>query len=185
MQDDRTLLLGLIRGEAASAAVLWDRHAGRVGAYARTLVRCEADADDVTQGVFCGLLGLSASRAREIQDVGAYLMRSARNLACNTLRGARRRAEREGAGRGNAADVGTGVRDGDLRRALGALPRRQREVLVLHSVLGLTFDQASAATGVARGTLASRHAAGLAALERLLTPMDRPAAALAGSASDE
>lgn len=186
---DRELLERLHRGDAAAAEAFWARHAARVRAFARALTRSEADADDALQRVFCGLLSLEQARVRAIRDVTAFLMRSARHEVLNRLRAEHReRARRERQEPGRVASAGRSTADPALAAALERLPRRQREIVVLRSVLGLTFDQAALALGVQRTTAASRHAAGLAALERMLTrgePTPVEAQARAGGCGDE
>jgi RNA polymerase sigma-70 factor (ECF subfamily) len=54
--------------------------------------------------------------------------------------------------------------DADLTRALSRLPLGQRQVLVLHHVVGLPLEQIAAELGVAVGTVKSRLGRGRAAL---------------------
>lgn len=173
---DTQLLLGLLRGHAPSAEAFWARHAARARLYALALVRHDADADDLVQSVFCSLLTIPAARAAAIDDVQAYLLRSLRHAAANAMRARRRRAARESARAALPTRAGPGD-DPALHDALDRLPRQLREVLVLHSVLGLSFDQSASSTGLPRSTLASRHTGALRALERLLQPSPAPAPA--------
>lgn len=60
--------------------------------------------------------------------------------------------------------------DVDLVRAMGLLPLAQRQVLVLHHVVGLPLEQIATELGIAVGTVKSRLGRGRAALAATLTP---------------
>lgn len=146
--------------------MLWARHASRLLAFARAIVGPH-DADDAVQAVFCGLLDLPRKRLSEIRDVPSFLAASTRRAALNLLRSTRRERERRRAGRSPVAGS-TATVENDLTAALDALPRRQREVVVLKHVAGLTFDQIAVALNLPRDTAASRYRAAIAALRRVL-----------------
>jgi RNA polymerase sigma-70 factor (ECF subfamily) len=55
-----------------------------------------------------------------------------------------------------------------VRQAVMALPREQREVVVLHVWGGLTFEEVGRATGVAANTAASRYRYGLEKLRKAM-----------------
>ena len=66
---------------------------------------------------------------------------------------------------GPARDVpAPSAHDVDLQRALARLPVPQRQVLVLHYVVGLSVDEIARELGVASGTVKSRLSRGRAAL---------------------
>src|SRR5262245_14801830 len=90
MTDDRQLLLSTHRGHEASARLLWSRHAPRLLAHARAILREPGAADDVVQAVMCRLLELPRSRLAAVDDVAAFLAASTRREALNHLRAARR-----------------------------------------------------------------------------------------------
>ncbi len=163
--DDRELLLRTHRGCERSALALWSSHAPKLLVFAAAIVG-KGDAEDVVQAVFCGLLDLPRSRITEIRDVPAFLAASTRRAALNSLRLARReQARREATARTRGL---TGPAPEGIGEALDRLPRRQREVVVLKHVSGLTFDQMGTALGVPRDTAASRYRAAMAVLRRLL-----------------
>lgn len=86
--DDETLY-ALIAGEADVAAAafgeLYARHGSRLYAYCRTLCRNEDECNDVFQEAFTRFY--EAARAgRPVRNVGAYLVRSARNICLNLRR---------------------------------------------------------------------------------------------------
>lgn len=168
--EDHHILARMIRGEEAAAVACWKQHAPGLLAYARALLgkSGEEDAQDVVQGVFCTLIRRMKPRDVErIDNVRAWLIRLVRNGAANQLRSARRRRLRErtlGPGPGCAGAVA----GDDLARALAMLPRREHEVIVLRHVCGLSFEEAAAATGLARSTLHDRYVAGIAKLREML-----------------
>jgi RNA polymerase sigma-70 factor (ECF subfamily) len=96
-------------------------------------------------------------RGKEIESVAAW----ARVVALKVARGRFRRRATEQRARERLATLATaatatpnGTEAGlDTRRALADLPRRQREVVVLHYFLDLSVDDIAAQLGVANGTV--------------------------------
>jgi RNA polymerase sigma-70 factor (ECF subfamily) len=167
--DDRQLLIATHRGHQASARLLWARHAPRMTAHARAILRDAAGAEDAVQSVMCRLLELPGARVREVRDVPAFLALAVRREALNQIRAARRAGAREAR---RAVPVGEGGDALRVRAALEMLPRRMREVVVLKHVAGLTFDQMALALCTNRSTVASRYRAALAALRDLIAPRE-------------
>ena len=62
-------------------------------------------------------------------------------------------------------------REGAVRRALSALPREQREVLLLKEYEGLKFREIADVLGVAESTVKSRMYAGLDAMRMSLASL--------------
>jgi len=62
----------------------------------------------------------------------------------------------------------------DLRRALDALPERERAAVVAVHLEGRTYDDAASATGIPLGTLKRALRTGLGALRESLDASDRP-----------
>jgi RNA polymerase sigma-70 factor (ECF subfamily) len=98
-----------------------------------------------------------SERGERIESLGSWVMTVAINLSRSAWR--RRRVERrahERLGERAAAPADPGVSAPelvDLRRAMGELPRRQREVVVLHYYLDLPVATIGAALGVDVGTV--------------------------------
>ena len=61
----------------------------------------------------------------------------------------------------------------DLHKALRALPLGQRQVVVLHHLVGLSIEEVAGELGVPAGTVKSRLARGRGALAQVLES-DRP-----------
>jgi RNA polymerase sigma-70 factor (ECF subfamily) len=98
----------------------------------------------------------------------AWVLRVASNIALDQLRKQRRerppgRPSQTGATEASVDDVPVlGI---DSMRALASLPKRQREVLVLRHVIGMTESEAAAAMGVSINTVKTHGARGIAALK--------------------
>ncbi|HEX8306585.1 MAG TPA: sigma-70 family RNA polymerase sigma factor [Jatrophihabitans sp.] len=140
---------------------------------AQGLVDDVSSAEDVVQDAFAGLYRSAAVLA----DTGAatrYLRASVVNGARSALR--RRRTVRAWLGQvrdgehAPAADEPS-LRSADqelARRALAALPSRQREVLTLRFLADLTDSEIADATGMSAGHVRSAASRGLATLRTTL-----------------
>lgn len=170
--DDRTLLRRTHAGHEASARELWDRHAGWMLACARSVLgrRHAHAAEDAVQTVFCRVLQLDRRTIRQVRDVRPWLARAVRRQALNHLRTARRAAARDLAHPAPRPSPGVppATTLPDLHAALDTLPRRQREVIYLRHVAGLSVDHTAEILGLPRGTVASRTHAALAKLRDIL-----------------
>ncbi len=110
-----------------------------------------------------------SERGEHIESLPAWVTTVSLNLARSGLR--RLRAERRAKERLGVWEAGSGATSVatdriDVRRALAALPRRQREATVLRYYLGLGVDEVAAAMGAPEGTaksLLSRARSALAA----------------------
>lgn len=134
-------------------------------AYARSLVDDATEAEDALQEVFVKLLsGRAPGLPREPRP---YLFRAVRNTCFNH----RRSETREAARRRVVAPVFTapaGLEDLalDLERALRAMPREQREVVVLRVWAEMTIDETAKLLGIPMNTAASRYRYALDRLRR-------------------
>lgn len=155
--DERALVLAAQRGEREAFSQLVRTHQRRAYAVARAIVVNHEDAEDAVQEAF-----LHAYRALDRflpdQAFGAWLHRIVANAALDITR---RRKVRD-------ADelpetVASPFRDpaegSELRRrlteALGALPERQRSVIVLHDVEGFKHSEIGEMLGIPEGTARS------------------------------
>ena len=148
------------------------RERGRLLSFILKRVRDAAEAEDVLQEALYELV--SAYRLMQpVEQVGAWLMRVARNRIIDRFR--KRRPELLGdiAPEGEEADAALerllpAVEEGpdaelirellltELERALTALPKEQREVFVAHELEGASFKELSVRWGVGMNTLLSR-----------------------------
>jgi RNA polymerase sigma factor (sigma-70 family) len=122
----------------------------------------DASAEDATAEAFIRAL-TRWPKVRSLPHRDAWIMRVATNVALDALRKRRREAgvvlpdepPWEGADAAVRLDVGA---------ALAALPRRQREAVVLRHVAGLSEVETAAAMGVSVNTVKTHSARGLGAL---------------------
>ncbi len=149
---------------------------GRLMQLINRIVGNRATAEELVQDAFVNVL--RALRAGGIEHTGAYLSRTATNLAINHLRHRRQGVE---------IDVSDDVRNvvpdtapspetvviyrSEMQRLLAAiaeLPPRRREVFVLHKFEGLSYDETAVRLGIARNTVMVQMVKALADLDRRL-----------------
>jgi len=185
---DEDLLLALRGGHADSLRVLVARWEGPLFRFVSRLVDRPDDARDVCQETFLRIL----DKAEAFRD-GARFSTWMYQIALNICRDQTRKKRRWGrlliaepsAGVGTPRDhaapetVATSPaaayahteRRGAVRRALSALPREQREVLLLKEYEGLKFREIADVLGVAESTVKSRMYAGLDAMRMSLASL--------------
>ncbi|NEX95178.1 sigma-70 family RNA polymerase sigma factor [Caulobacter sp. 17J65-9] len=140
-------------------------------AFARTLCRNRAEADDLAQDAL-----LKAWNARERFEAGTNLKAWAFMILRNQFYSDRRRAWRscaldpEQAERtlvaASAPDAGLEL--DELRRALALLPDEQRESLILVGAGGFSYEEVGEICGVATGTIKSRVSRARTRVEQIL-----------------
>jgi RNA polymerase sigma factor (sigma-70 family) len=127
----------------------------------------EAAAEDAAAEAFIRAL-TRWSKVRDLPHRDAWIMRVATNVALDGLR--KRRREREAATEHDAGEARLDATDSALRldvaKALAALPKRQREVVVLRHVVGLSEADAARVLGVSVNSAKTHAARGLAALRQ-------------------
>lgn len=146
----------------------------RAGLYAQALaIVCDpAAAEDVVQDAFVRVWR-RRDRLDDLRQLDGYLFTAVRNLALDH----QRRGAREGARLLAAAPAAGGEprRDGPdverIDRALQGLPPEQREVVVLHVHLGLSFAEVAQRTGAPLGTVHSRYRYAMTRLRERLGPL--------------
>ena len=122
----------------------------------------EASAEDATAEAFIRAL-TRWPKIRDLPHRDAWIMRVATNVALDALRRRRREAGVVLPGDLPWEGVDPALRL-DLTTALAALPRRQREVVVLRHIAGLSEAEAAAAMGVSVNTVKTHGTRGLSAL---------------------
>jgi RNA polymerase sigma factor (sigma-70 family) len=152
-----------------------EREQGRLRNFIRRRVVDRGDAEDILQDVFYELV--EAYRLmKPVEQVTAWLFRVARNRITDLFR----KRKREGLQNESAATAGDDgepmlleellpSRDAgpdaayartvlldEIDAALDELPEEQREVFVAHELMGYSFKEISAQTGVGLNTLLSR-----------------------------
>jgi len=167
------------------------RNESRLRSFIRRRVADPRDAEDILQDVFYELVE-AYRMMKPVEQVTAWLFRVARNRIADLFRKKRRETGR--AGLAESAEEGEEFSLEDLLPspdagpdaayfrtvllqelddALDELPEEQREVFVAHELMGYSFKELAAQSGVGVNTLLSRkHYAVLHLRERLQTIYD-------------
>lgn len=121
------------------------------------LLESEAEAEDAVQELYLKLWD-TRSRLDEVQSPKAYCIRMLKNLCLNRIRQAQKLSFTD-----TLPEPGTAAQQDDVldaRRRLDnvlagikSLPDRQREILLLRSVEGLSYDEIAQRTGMNPPTL--------------------------------
>lgn len=178
-ETDDELLLRIHSGDEAAFVSLYRRRQAAIYRFALHMSGSETAAEDITQEVFLTLLreGLGYEPARG--SLSGYLFGIARKLVLRHLERGRHDVALDGESDDRTLPVlATDVdplrdlthREGleALRRAVLALPRRYREVVVLCDLEEMDYADAAVALGCPIGTVRSRlHRARALLLEKL------------------
>jgi RNA polymerase sigma factor (sigma-70 family) len=135
---------------ADATRLLYERHSGRIFGYCLSLLGSREDAEDAVQTTFVNAQrGLDRGVVPQFEL--AWLFRIARNVCFNTRDSSSRRGRVETARDLDALqDVlatparGVAVSIGELTRALGSIPERQRRALLLREFQGLSYEEIAA-----------------------------------------
>lgn len=135
-------------------AEVYRAHYGRLVSVLGAIAQDRQEAEEVVQDAFVRLFG-QWSKAATSDDPEAWLRKVALGYLSNRRRSARRFARAVHRQRPVAHEPPVSADRVDLDWALAALPRRQRDVVVLRS-LGLTTAEIAAQVVVPVGTVKSR-----------------------------
>jgi RNA polymerase sigma-70 factor (sigma-E family) len=159
-------------GDSAAAAVgaLYQASAVSLIRLAYVMLGDRPSAEDVVQEAFCGLYR-RWDRLAEADSAQYYVRASVLNGCRSVLR--RRAARRRGVAYelpavSAEAVVLSGEEREEVIRAVGRLPHRQREALVLRFYLDLPDEQIARVMGIRQSTVRSTAHRGLEALGRAL-----------------
>ena len=154
-----------------AVTALFDAHYTRMLRVAAVLLDDVAAAEDVVQEAFLNL-HQSWPRVRDKSQAAGYLHRSVVNGARTRLRRRSLARRLRPTAPDPAASAETvvldGVPAGPLVSALRALPRREREVVLLRHYLDLSERQTADALGLRLGSVKAYGSRGLASLRALL-----------------
>ena len=178
-ETDDELLFRLRNGDEQAFVALYRRRQAAIYRFALHMSGSASAAEDVTQEVFLALLRGECGYDRERGTLSGYLFGIARKLVLRNLERGRADVALEGDG-DDAVPRELAVTDDPLagltrhetiealRRAVHALPRRYREVVVLCDLEELDYADAAVALGCPIGTVRSRmHRARALLLEKL------------------
>jgi RNA polymerase sigma-70 factor (sigma-E family) len=154
----------------AALTALYDAHYARLVRAAVLLVRDPETAEDVVQDAFVDMCR-RWSRLRDRDRAAAYLRAAVVNRSRSVLRHrtvVARHAERVAAAPAPDDLPTASARRDRVLDALAALPRRQREVLVLRHYLDLPEAQVAEQLGISRGAVKTHASRGATALRATL-----------------
>ncbi|TAH35071.1 MAG: RNA polymerase sigma factor [Planctomycetota bacterium] len=152
---DGDLLDRFRSGEVAAFDLLVDRYQAPLLRYAHATLHDPAAAEDVVQETFVRLIRHAPDPGSN-GAVGAWLFRVCRNLAYDTMKTeTRERKRREAAGAADTASSAAPPENNELgalvSRELERLPAKQREVVRMKVVQGLSYQEIAGATGLRPG----------------------------------
>jgi RNA polymerase sigma-70 factor (ECF subfamily) len=175
--DDRELARRAKEGDVDAYASLLRMHESAARRLALAVCGSAAEADEAAHDAFVKAWS-ALGRFRDGSPFRPWLLRIVANEARNRRRSAGRRAgyelrfAQDRASGGAAPSPEAAVVATDRRRtvavALAELPRHQRDVIACRYLVGLDEAETAAVLGLARGTVKSRAARGLARLRELL-----------------
>jgi len=158
-------------GDRDALSYLYIRYADNIYGYVRSIVRDEHDAEDITQNLFAKLTAaLSRYEPRSV-PFSAWILRVARNLALDHLRAVRTVPCETVRALDSVADDYSVERALALQYALDALPRDQRQVLILRHVAGMSPGEIARSLGRSESSVHGLHHRGRQALQRELSAL--------------
>ncbi|MEW5702896.1 MAG: RNA polymerase sigma factor [Candidatus Zixiibacteriota bacterium] len=164
--SEEELIRATQSGDRYAYDVLVRRYQRRVYRWAFHVVRTHDLADEVTQEVFVRTYE-AISRVDPKRPLGAWLCRSAVNLALNLLRKQQFRARWAEENRPEPTDFEKEASEPDtafrrrrimdrLDRAIDSLPILYRTILLLRLKDGMSYEEIADALGISMGTVMSR-----------------------------
>lgn len=175
--EDADLVGAIESWSEAALGEAYDRHAGRVHAVARGVLRDEALADDIVQETFLHLWTHPDKFDAERGALGSYLLARARGKSIDMLRSDASRKRREERNAREAAvlprpDIDREVWAHSVAETLGRyiqlLPQTEREPIELAYFAGHTYREVAEMLGQPEGTVKSRIRTGLRRLRGYL-----------------
>lgn len=175
--SDEALLVLYANGDPEAARLLTTRLAPRILGYATRLLADRAEAEDVTQEAMLRLWRVAPDWRSGEAQVSTWVYRVVTNL-CTDLR--RARGRRPGVGLDDAPEVASGgqsavasIIEADrmaaLNAALGQLPERQRQAVVLRHIESRSNPEIGAIMGLGVEAVESLTARGKRTLAGILS----------------
>jgi len=177
-EADERLIARIVDGDRDAFAILYRRYRPDVYRFAVHFCGSSEPAEDIVQDVFVAVIHSAARYRPERSGVLPWLLGIARNLARRVhARTVTFPLPADDATSGCELAIDTDPLAGiararqtrAVRLALGELPNRYREAIILCDLHGLTYLEAATALGCAVGTVRSRLHRGRALLARALS----------------
>jgi RNA polymerase sigma-70 factor, ECF subfamily len=172
VDDERSVLGQVARGDKNAFAGLYDRHVPLVYGIAKRITGNPAQAEDITQSVFTMLWAKPDSFAGG--NFAAWIARVARNASLDVVRSAAVRTREPEMPVDIPSDndledeVFTRLQSSAVAQALRTLPDDQREAIEQAYFQGLSYSEVAARLGAPLGTVKSRIRTGLRRLWQAL-----------------
>jgi len=156
------LICAVAKGDMTALETLYTELAPQVYAFARSIVKDDAAAQDIMQDTFVRVYN-SASGFKPTGYGRAWIMRIARNLAINALSRYDRTEPEEAIADLPAGDSTSETAEARvmISKAMSMLSDAEREVITLHAVSGLKLDLIAKILEEPLGTVKWRHAQAL------------------------
>ncbi|HWB33794.1 MAG TPA: sigma-70 family RNA polymerase sigma factor [Candidatus Paceibacterota bacterium] len=181
-RSDEELIAAYLAGEEGAFALVVERHLKSVYSFARRFANREEDAEDIVQDTFLKAWKSVNRYDPESSKFKTWLMRIARNTTIDHMRKKKSlpmsyfdtddgnvvlEGLEDAAPLPDEAFLRT-QSDENVRRAVEELKPAQREVVLLHYMSGLTFEEIGQALDKPPNTVKSIHRRALIALRTLL-----------------
>ena len=184
--SNEILIARVASGDASALEVLYDLHAAAVLGISFRIIGDRIAAEDVLQETFWRVWQSAITYQAQRGSVTSWLFRIARNLAIDAYRrrSVRPQAITEMTDTDPILDqlpdpnvdvveqTETSLHARQVRNALAALPREQRQVIELAYFYGMTRQEIAEATGEALGTIHTRARLGLQKLREELESLE-------------
>lgn len=174
--DDTDLVSAMARGDSSALGALYDRHAPHMLALAKRIVATPSAAEDIVQEVFLEAWKKARSYDPSRGRVRSWLLLRTRSRSIDFRRAANQSRACAVSDEFWADHAGTQVSDvsfapdqAAVRSALSALPKDQREALLLGYFEGLSSSEIALRVGSPVGTVKTRVAAALSRLRAALS----------------
>lgn len=160
--NDLQLFKRFLAGDDAAFMELFDRHTHRLYMYCLKFVPDKKQAEDLVQDLWERLIKLRKDRresAEELENPVGFLVRMARNLCLNHLRGQRNISSLDDMGEWEHPQAHSREMSHEeelVVAALDHLPPSQREVLILNAYSGYRFDEIAEMLGEQVGAVRTR-----------------------------
>jgi RNA polymerase sigma-70 factor (ECF subfamily) len=158
-------------GDRDALAFLYVRYADNIFGYVRSIVRDEHEAEDVTQQLFVKLPTALSRYEPHTVPFSAWILRVARNLALDQVRARHAVPCADVRAADSEVEDFSFERARALQDALDALPREQRQVLLLRHVAGMSPREIARSLGRSEGSVHGLHHRGRRRLQRELSEM--------------
>ncbi|NND84482.1 MAG: sigma-70 family RNA polymerase sigma factor [Acidimicrobiia bacterium] len=160
---------GIRRRSDAAFAAVHRALASDLASFANGMLHDRHAAEDCVQQAFLDLARTAHRFRGDGRALIAWLYRTVRRRALDELRRRRRHPERS---LGTTDPAGDDEYDSSVVEALGFLPPKDRELVVLRHVVGLRADEVASITGRSRGAVYAATERAEARLRGILEEMD-------------